>query len=144
MERHYYLEMIWPLMELHAGELELAAALLQECLSGLCRRHHGELLTCALKGAQLRLVLRMPVHIAVSRFVLLLKISSGAALGRRLGRGLRWPKGYQLRSLSAEDLLLDSPPPTVRQQNLFEPTMHQGPFSHPPTPKSPLGVHDRT
>ena len=119
MERQYYLELVWPLMELRPQELESAAPLLQECLKSLCLRHHGELLHNELSSLDLRLVIRMPVHIAVSRFVLLLKISSGAALGRKLGRSLRWPKGYQLRSLSRAELEQERALQSAGQQQLF-------------------------
>jgi len=107
MDRLHYLHLHWALpAELRGREPRpsgLDGALGEE-LGALCRRHGAELLALAAGPRRLHLLLRLPTHLAVARWVLLLKGAAGRRLGRELGLPLNFERGYGLRSLSPSHL----------------------------------------
>ena len=78
--------------------------LLADELDGLGERHRVGILAQCLGRRRLHLLLAMPTHLAVARWVLLAKMSTSRLLSRELGRVERWPAGYGLRSLSPSHL----------------------------------------
>jgi REP element-mobilizing transposase RayT len=103
MDRLYYLHLHWPLPpELQTAEGPppgLLGAIAEECQT-LCHRHGADLLGLTAGSRRLHLLLRLPTHLSVARWVLLLKGATGRRLGRELNLPLHWERGYGLRSLS--------------------------------------------
>lgn len=103
MNRLHYLHVHWPLPPELRGDATPAGGFetpLRDEVGALCHRHGGELLALSAGRRRLHLLLRLPTHLAVARWVLLLKGATGRRLGRELNLPLHWERGYGLRSLS--------------------------------------------
>lgn len=102
MDKQLFLHIHWPLppeLRDRPPEAGLEAAL-AESVGGLCRRHGADLLALTAGRRRLHLLLRLPTHLAVARWVLLLKGASSRRLSRERNLPVHGEKGYGLRSLS--------------------------------------------